>query len=136
MKKTTTKHASNAAVDAAESKMNAAEERWIAANELLSIAYDNPISLFADRKALIADIKVAAKEMALARRALRAAEKMNDVLDNANAAPDGCEYCGNPGTENNPLAQYVTSPPLDGYKVETAFLHAACAMEQATDYEA
>ncbi len=44
---------------------------------------------------------------------------------------DVCEWCGRPGTPWRPLAEYIISPPVDGYEVETGSMHRDCANEAA-----
>lgn len=43
-----------------------------------------------------------------------------------------CEWCGESSSEElGEVEEYVTSPPVDGHEVETAFLHAKCDSEKA-----
>jgi hypothetical protein len=47
--------------------------------------------------------------------------------------PELCEYCGEPGTEENPLQDTVISPPVDGYRVESMLCHRDCGNSAAID---
>lgn len=42
-----------------------------------------------------------------------------------------CEYCGEPGTADDPISSSVVSPPVSGYDVEMLTGHVRCANEAA-----
>lgn len=47
--------------------------------------------------------------------------------------PETCEYCGEEGTEDDPLDVYVTSPPVSGHRFRQEFVHGSCASRSAMD---
>lgn len=44
---------------------------------------------------------------------------------------DVCEWCGEEGTDANPLDFHVVSPPVSGYNLREEYVHAACASASA-----
>jgi hypothetical protein len=44
-----------------------------------------------------------------------------------------CEYCGEDGTSDDPVENYVISPPVDGYEFEEAHMHKSCAARAARE---
>lgn len=44
-----------------------------------------------------------------------------------------CDYCGEEGTEANPVTEHLVSPPVSGHPVEMMQAHAACAARAARE---
>jgi hypothetical protein len=60
---------------------------------------------------------------------------LSDTAGMDHAAPpeddDCCQWCGEPGTAAEPLAETCVSPPVSGYPVEIGLYHAACSAAAA-----
>ena len=42
-----------------------------------------------------------------------------------------CCWCSEPGTKEDPVKEYITSPPVSGFKVHEEWYHEKCAAAQA-----
>lgn len=42
-----------------------------------------------------------------------------------------CEWCGARGTDQAPVQETIVSPPVDGYRLQVAWMHGSCAGEAA-----
>jgi len=42
-----------------------------------------------------------------------------------------CEWCGEPGTEKDPIVETLITPPVSGWEPATVHVHRSCSIEMA-----